>query len=119
MKKIISVDFDGVLNSYLTPFTTASELTDPPVPGAIEWLQSLIDKFNVNIFSTRCIEVEGQIAIANWLLRWGLSHESINLLHFTAIKHGASVYIDDRAWRFEGTFPSCDELEKFKPWNKI
>ena len=36
--RTVLVDFDGVIHSYTSPFTTPDEIKDPPVPGAFEWL---------------------------------------------------------------------------------
>jgi hypothetical protein len=34
----------------------------------------------------------------------------------TDTKPEADVYLDDRGWRFSGTFPSVDQIEEFRPW---
>lgn len=118
--KIVYVDFDGVINSYKTKFDTAnpSNLPDPPVPGAIEWLSRAVERFHVVIFTCRMLQPESEAAIHNWLFKHGMPNNLVDRLAFSCTKRGAEVYIDDRAWRFEGTFPTLDELETLKPWNK-
>jgi len=39
-------------------------------------------------------------------------------LTVTATKPGAVALLDDRAVRFEGTFPAVDDLLKLRPWNR-
>ncbi len=42
----------------------------------------------------------------------------IDGLEFPTQKPAANMTIDDRAFHFEGTFPSAAWLKYFKPWNK-
>lgn len=120
MKKIIYVDFDGVLNSYQTKFdqNNPTHLPDPPVAGAIEWLSRASEKFDIVIFTCRMLHPETEAALHHWFFKHGLPNHVIDHLAFSCTKRGSEVYIDDRAWRFEGTFPDLEELENFKPWNK-
>lgn len=116
--KNIFVDFDGVLNSYQTPFTTPTHLPDPPIPGAIEWLEELVKNFHVTIYTTRMLQGVAQAALVDWFLRNGLPMHTIDKMSFSCVKGGADVYIDDRAYRFEGVYPTVEELKTLKPWNK-
>ena len=66
----VCVDFDGVLHSYTTPWINAHTIPDPPVQGAIAWLATMLEKFDVVIFSTRCKTWRGRRAICRsscWL----------------------------------------------------
>jgi hypothetical protein len=114
----VAVDFDGVLHSYTTPWIDAQTIPDPPVEGAIEWLNELLDHFVVMIFSTRAETDEGAVAIRAWLKEHGMKryHE----VGITAQKPKALVYLDDRAIRFEGpgTFPDAAAIHAARPWNK-
>lgn len=110
----IAVDFDGVIHSYSSPWVDHHVIPDPPVPGAIEWLNAILDKFDVVIFTTRGKTAEGAAAVGRWLIE----HGGPEGLTVTAVKPPALVYIDDRAWRFEGTFPTADEVHRSRPWNK-
>lgn len=116
--KNIYVDFDGVIHSYKTRFTTVTNIPDPPVDGAIAWLEELTKHAKVTIFTTRMLQGIAQQAIIEWLFNNGLSISTIEKLSFSCIKGGADVYIDDRAFKFEGTFPTFEELYNFKTWNQ-
>lgn len=124
-RQTIAVDFDGVIHSYTSKWTTASEIPDPPVEGAIEWLHEMVQKFEVIIFSTRAETFAGQYAIKAWLKKhadgiwWpGPGYLGIEEVRITYKKEPAIVYIDDRGWRFEGKFPSAETILGLKPWNK-
>lgn len=133
-RKIIAIDFDGVIHSYDSPWVDYDVIPDPPVPGAIEFLDRLIraDRFHVAIFSSRNVPTLylgnthdpnydpacGIRAMRKWLIANGLAPELAAQIRFPRHKPPAHVIIDDRAIRFEGTFPTLDDLESFVPWNK-
>ena len=113
----VAVDFDGVLHSYTSPWVNAETIPDPPVPGAIEWLREIAKAFTVVIFTTRGKTPEGQRAVRHWLHENGWD-AGINAT-VTADKPPALIYLDDRAWRFIGYFPTANEIHEARPWNKI
>lgn len=126
-KRTISVDFDGVINSYETSYKGAGYLPDAPVPGAIEWLSEMVQHFYVNIFSTRCESEAGREGIRGWLRMyagnalWKTTATRIGLdqIQCTFEKLPSIIYIDDRGYRFTGAnFPSADEIIALRPWNK-
>jgi hypothetical protein len=45
----VAVDFDGVIHSYASPWVNAETIPDPPVDGAIAWLNEIADDFEVVI----------------------------------------------------------------------
>ena len=112
----VAVDFDGVIHSYTSQWVSAEVIPDPPVPGAIEWLCEVSKRLEVVIFTTRGATEAGRDAVRWWLVAQGFA--SAYETRVTAEKPPALVYIDDRAWRFDGTFPSVDEIHAAKPWNK-
>lgn len=112
----VAVDFDGVLHSYTTPWINAETIPDEPVAGAIRWLCEIERDFDVVIFTTRGKTPEGQRAVRNWLHEHGWE-SGMNAI-VTAEKPPALIYIDDRAWRFEGHFPKVHEIHLARPWNK-
>ena len=125
MKYTIAVDFDGVLHRYDTPWKAPHIIPDLPVYGAIDWLHEQIQHFDVVIFTTRARTWRGRRAVRQWLRRFagiiyydGMGYRGIEEVKITAHKPPALVYIDDRAWRFEGKFPSVDEIHKVRPWHK-
>ena len=115
----IAVDFDGVLHSYSSPWVDEQTIPDPPVPGAIEWLRTMHEKFTVVIFTTRGRTTQGQQAVHAWLIEHGLEPRTALDIAVDWKKPPALVYLDDRAIRFEGTFPTADEIHAARPWNKL
>lgn len=115
--KIISIDFDGVINNYASGWQGADVIPDPPVPGAIEWLESLCrdGRFDVQIFSSRSHQ-GGMAMMAIWLTWNGLPGWALNKIGFPLHKPSAHLTIDDRAFCFRGEFPEPDEIDQFKPW---
>lgn len=112
----IAVDFDGVIHSYVSPWVAPQVIPDPPVDGAIEWLSAIQEHFDVVIFTTRGKTVDGSRAVHEWLSEHGL--QDAEKLLVTDEKPAALIYIDDRGWRFEGRFPTKDEIHEARPWNK-
>lgn len=65
----------------------------------------LITKYQVVIFTTRAKTPEGVEAIKKWLKEHGFPD-----LKITDKKGSASLYVDDRAYRFDGSF---DKVVKY------
>ncbi len=132
---ILCVDFDGVLHSYTSGWQGPRNIPDPPVPGAIDWLRSLLTDadcvcamaprfldFNVQIYSSRSRYLGGRWAIRRWLRKHfeaaGHYPQLVELLKFPTRKPPAHLTIDDRAMCFTGQFPTPEEIKAFRPWNK-
>lgn len=117
-RRTVAVDFDGVLHSYITPWTDSAEINDPPLPGAIEWLAKLTVDFQVVIFSARCNDDRGIRAMQEWFIKWGLPHDVHDKIRYEPGKPSAWVFIDDRSIQFTGSFwqISSGQLKKFTPW---
>ncbi len=116
--KTIVVDFDGVIHAYTSGWKGATVIPDPPVEGALSWLREAVDRFNVAISSARSREKGGIEAMRDWLAREGLEASVLDKISWPRAKIPAHLYIDDRGWRFEGSFPTLDEVDAFEPWNK-
>lgn len=115
----ISLDFDGVIHAYTSQFTLPTEIHDDPVPGAFEFIrEALIAGYGVHIHSARANDVGTEQAIIQWFLKHGLEHFYVDRLNISPLKKGAVIYIDDRGWRFEGTFPSLETIRSLRQWNK-
>jgi hypothetical protein len=121
-KDIVSVDFDGVLHHGHGDETTNF---GKPVKNAINWLRDLIHDPDmlVVIHSARlngCEAAPGAVqeaAIKKWLLRYGLEESLVGSIIFIAEKPPASIYVDDRAYRFTGeNFPDAAYITEFKSW---
>lgn len=123
--KTIIVDFDGVIHSYVTPWVNARTIPDPPVPGAIEWLERANQRFQVAIVSSRSHQWGGRRAMRRWLKAWagslwyeGFQFRGMEEIAFPRHKPPAILTIDDRCFRFDGKFPTLDAIEEFRPWNR-
>ncbi len=124
-KKTLCVDFDGVIHSYESGWQGGHVVTDPPVDGAMEWLGEMVEHFEVCIYSSRSKTAEGRMAMFDWLkhhiedeFNEPYASEILRALKFPAQKPAAFLTIDDRAFCFEGVFPSKGKILSFKPWNK-
>ena len=117
-KKTLCVDFDGVVHLYESPWAGIHVVSDKPHPNAWDALAQYVEHFNVCIYSARSSEPAGIEAMKAWFVEHGCPAEVYTKLEFSSTKPIAFVYLDDRAWRFEGIFPSAEELKDFKPWNK-
>ena len=121
-KPILCVDFDGVLHSYESGWQGADVIPDPPVPGAIEFLQAALEFFEVHIFSSRSHQPGGIPAMERWVRHHAVGdHVSLrrkfwtDRIKFPTAKPAAFVTLDDRAVPFRGTFP--DPVTRlFLPW---
>lgn len=121
-RKVVAIDFDGVIHQHVSKWTVAQEIHDGPVEGAFDFIERVLDEFDVTIFSARAADPLGGKAIVGWLLHhWvaaGRDQRIIERVSISARKPHAFIYIDDRGWRFEGTFPTMEELRTFEPWMK-
>lgn len=137
---VICIDFDGVLHSYTSGWKGADIIADPPVEGAMLWLHDLVvDERGVVpcIYSSRSKDPVGVAAMQQWLrdhlaemlfqhpqscLRMQDAHvradRIVRRIKFPTQKPPAHITIDDRAWCFNGIFPSTDTILAFKPWNR-
>lgn len=128
-RKMVCVDFDGVLHSYSSGWQGADLIPDKPVPGAMGWLKKLVQEtpYDVGIFSARATQDRGAEAIKDWLYKELLKvcfsdDEAIEIADSIKILHHKPpegfIFIDDRAFHFQGKFPSLGYLETFTPWGK-
>ena len=126
-KPILCLDFDGVIHSYTSGWQGADVVSDPPVPGAIDFLREAVNHFEVHIFSSRSHQPGGGVAMRTWLGGHIMAAEPDIIMQdppwFATIKWptekpAAMITIDDRAITFTGTWPTIESLKAFKPWNK-
>ncbi|GGD43909.1 hypothetical protein GCM10011335_53180 [Aureimonas glaciei] len=127
-KKLVAIDFDGVLHSYTTPWSDATTISDGPTPGAMAFLYDLHadGRFDTVIVSSRCKEEEGRRAILYWLHQnlgraFGedMRADIMEPIQIVAHRPPAHVTIDDRGLTFNGMWPDLDHIAAFKPWNKL
>jgi hypothetical protein len=125
-KLLLCVDFDGVIHSYTSPWRGPEIIPDPPVPGALRWLEQAIEHFRIVIYSSRSKTPEGISAMRAWLEDRGndqapdLGFTLVNGIEFAHEKPAAFLTIDDRAICFDGDWSKLDpeKLREFKPWNR-
>ena len=126
-KPILCLDFDGVIHSYTSGWQGASVVPDPPVDGAMSFIDRAIEDFDVHIYSSRSGQRGGIKAMKYWLaghmkeyfgpdrVRWD---DVVSEINWPKEKPPAMVSIDDRAITFMGEWPDVKLLLDFKPWNK-
>ena len=121
-KPIICLDFDGVVHSYISGWQGATNIPDPPVEGAIEFMAAALrEGYDVVIHSSRARYWGGISAMRQWLkqvsgMMWYDTMDvGIEMVRFVRWKPPAIVTIDDRAIRFTGKFPTPKEAATLLP----
>jgi hypothetical protein len=121
-RKLIAIDFDGVLHSCINNSYKgeALKIDNPPVPDSIKWLTALVNdsRFFVTIYSCRSKVLGFEKALHEWLLKNGMEQKDINKISVSVTKPDAFLFIDDRNWKFNGKFPRIDDLLTFKSWSE-
>lgn len=107
MPKIISIDLDGVLNTYNGKFE--HNKLSPIKEGAFEFLRDLAKDYSIEIFTVRDNELTKEWLIENNLMRF------VN--NITNKKNPyASVILDDRAITFNGDYTNAyNQIINFQP----
>jgi hypothetical protein len=125
-KPILCLDFDGVIHSYASRWRGIATIPDPPVDGAIDFIERAARVFRVAIYSTRSKSFRGRWAMKAWLERHVVAHfgvdrvgadDLLDEILWPWFKPSAFVTIDDRAVTFTGEWPDLAELRRFEPWN--
>lgn len=104
----IGIDLDGVLLRYRG--WRGPRHFDPPVPGAVEWIEELLERgHRVTVFTSRTNLKQVQ----RKLVEMGFPR-----LRVTNVKDPTfSVIIDDRAMYFEPSmFKEIEAVEGLVPW---
>lgn len=126
-KKILCLDFDGVIHSYVSGWKGATVIPDPLVKGALEFIAMAVGQFKVCIHSSRSHQDGGIEAMRTYLVdeflmdgRWKPSEVSaiVAQIGFPKEKPPAVLTIDDRAYQFRGVWPTMREVHEFRPWYK-
>lgn len=132
MKKILCLDFDGVIHSYKSEWRGARNIFDLPVTGAIQFIEDFIEEccnipdsmcamapsgeWELNIYSSRSKYFGGKRAMKKWLVKHGLDYRYLEVIKFPSKKPPATLIIDDRVFCFKGIFPSNKQIKSFKSW---
>jgi hypothetical protein len=122
-KKMICIDFDGVLHDNITSvWKNARTIDGNAIKGSIEWLMRLVitkpSCCDIAIFSSRNAAFGGIYAMKRWLYLYGMPDDMIDQIKFPIYKEPQHVIIDDRAMEFTGKYPDITTIITFKPWNK-
>lgn len=110
----LAIDFDGVIAETTDQSNNNEVMFRAPVKGAADFIRRrLAMNDRVYVYSVRADTYTGVRTIENYLMNIsGLSPTHVGALIITSRKPLADVYIDDRAWRFEGAWPTQTQLEK-------
>lgn len=116
--KLVALDFDGVIHSYTSGWTAADVIPDLPIPGAIAFINALLDddRFQVCVYSSRSNREGGIAAMREYIHQHGVPKPEIDQVLFVTEKPQAALMIDDRGFQFRGEFPTLDEVDAFRPW---
>jgi hypothetical protein len=117
MTRTVAVDFDGVIHDYNRGWSDGTIYGDP-LPGSLEALRTLLEKYAVFVHTTRDPHQVGA-----WLYERGFDcvpdpggfefwNEQGAPLLITQRKLPAIAYIDDRAIRFESWAQALSDLER-------
>ena len=110
-KRTVCLDFDGVMHAYQSGWCGAEIIPDEPIHGTREAVASLRKKYRIVVHSARCATEEGFAAVIGWLEKHGIEVDEV-----CRFKPPASIYVDDRAVRFEGdwhaTTAAIDQFRK-------
>ena len=103
-KNVIAIDFDGVIHKNSLGFHDGT-VYDEPIPGAIDAIKKLSKNNTIVIFSCKALTdrpvVQGKTGI-QLIEDWLEKHDIRSLVSdVTFKKPRASVYIDDKGYRFE------------------
>ncbi len=103
----IAIDFDGVLHNFDKGFYDGTCYGEP-IEGSIEALKKLSKKFNVIIYSSKCLPdrplVEG-LTGKEHIIQWLQKHDALKYIKdITHIKVRAKYYIDDKAIHFNNNW---------------
>lgn len=105
----IALDFDGVLHDYKG--WNGVEPTGNPVSGAQDFVRELCDRgYDVFVMTTRAGHPGGADAVRSWILKHGFP-----LMMVTHEKLPASLYVDDRGFRFNGDWNTIIQFLNANP----
>lgn len=116
-KRKIIFDFDGVIHRYQpSGWKGTTVIPEPPVKGTKEAIAAIREHYDVYVMSTRCFQEGGIDAITNWLEEHDIEVDGI-----IAEKVPASLMVDDRGYRFDGSWNNLIEFLNtpgcMDPWN--
>lgn len=111
--KLVSIDLDGVLNTYSGQKDYDKDKICPIRPGAYDFLKKLHENYEIEIFTVRDKHI-----VEKWLKDSKISQF---IKQVTDKKNPySSVILDDRALNFHGDFlQAYFDITTFEPYWKI
>ena len=111
-RKVVCMDFDGVIHSNRKRWVGTHVINDVPVPGAKEGIAELRLTYRVIVYSGRC-RVEGAAqVIEKWLVQHGILVDAV-----VSVKPNADYFVDDKAVCFGGDWSQLKEdVKSFRHW---
>ena len=116
IKPTLCVDVDGVL--LQSPACAKWPLIAPHAAladGAADFLTRAVELFEVAIHSCRSVSDLAIGSMMEWLAAT-LPPAVFAQLAFPTDKPAAHMYLDDRGYRFDGTWPDPSALLAVEPW---
>ena len=130
----IAIDFDNVVHSYTSPWSHAADIADPPLRGAIAWLERLTSE-GARVFLHTCRFTQDhpqaagflaadpatvELAVRTWLQVHGLSDAAAARITMWTHpgKPYADAYVDDKAVEFTGQWHTVATLKNIVAANK-
>lgn len=117
-KKILCLDFDGVIHSYSSGWQGPRNIPDPPVPGALEFICNAIQNPNLQIaiFSSRSRYFLAKQAMKRWLYAEYLKLAAIDPSDRWAIPDFSKGEIPRWLWAWIAGFSFADPWEDEAKW---
>ena len=114
-RKIICLDFDGVIHKNLKPWKNRETISYGVVTGTKEAIALLRKGYKVVVHSGRCETEQGRVAIERWLKAKGIEVDEV-----CRYKPMADYYVDDKAVQFKGDWSQLQEdIKGFKHWQAL
>lgn len=120
--KVLLLEFDGVIHSYISGWQGVAKVLDPIMPGAANFLYEATKRFDVQIYSSRSDSEQGLEAMQEWLKDrlaeelGSLWYQVFRSIKWPKTKPPAWLSIDDRAIQFTGEFPRLNDISSFTPY---
>lgn len=100
--RTVCLDFNGVLHASPPGYHGGSPPTGDPVPGAVEFVRFLLSRgYRVAVHSASFSNEDALLQARIWGATRGFPSSCVE---FVRLKPPAVLYVDDRGWRFDGTW---------------
>lgn len=90
--RTVTIDFDGTIHKYNG--WKGLGVLDEPIPGAVEFVNGLYEKYKIVIWTCR---LDHRGGVTNWLQKHGFKYDELLTEEKSTPKIKALAYVDDRA----------------------